>query len=161
MKEESLFQHMRFVRRRTLAALDATTEEAAGQTPQGFLNNIRWNLGHIYVSQENLLQRFLGEDPELPKTYLSLFNGGTSPEEWPENVPSLIELRGYLEEQTERMIHQFQGRLDEEGEKPFDLGGGVVFRTLDEVVNFSLWHEGLHQGTISAQKRAQGIKALF
>ncbi|WLR46662.1 hypothetical protein LC065_13925 [Halobacillus litoralis] len=41
------------------------------------------------------------------------------------------------------------------------LVGGIVFRTLDEVLNFTIWHEGLHQGTISAMKRAQGIENLF
>ncbi|MGR9049832.1 DinB family protein [Halobacillus faecis] len=161
MKEESLFQQMRFVRKRSLAALDATTEGMADAKPDGFLNNIRWNFGHIFVSQENLLARFSGEDAHLPEGYIHLFNGGTSPDEWPEDVPRLPDLRKDLESQTERLIQTYQGRLSEEGEKPFDLGGGIVFRTLDEVLNFTIWHEGLHQGTISAMKRAQGIENLF
>ena len=161
MKEESLFQQMRFVRRRTLASLDATTEEVADITPEGFLNNIRWNLGHIYVSQESLLARFSGTDAQLPDKYHQLFNGGTSPAEWPETIPSLQELRQRLELQTERLIDTYEGRLFEEGEEPFNLGGGVVFRTLDEVLNFTVWHEGLHQGTISALKRSQGVEKLF
>ncbi|MYL71836.1 DinB family protein [Halobacillus litoralis] len=161
MKEESLFQQMRFVRKRSLAALDATTEEIADAQPFGFVNNIRWNFGHIFVSQENLLARFTGEEVVLPEGYMHLFNGGTSPGEWPEEVPRLSELRKELETQTERLIHTYKGRLSEVGEKPFDLGGGIVFRTLDEVLNFTIWHEGLHQGTISALKRAQGVENLF
>ncbi|MYL48373.1 DinB family protein [Halobacillus litoralis] len=161
MKEESLFQQMRFVRKRSLAALDATTEEVADAKPEGFLNNIRWNFGHIFVSQENLLARFTGEEAFIPEGYIQLFNGGTSPDEWPEEVPRLSDLRKELESQTERLIQTYEGRLSEEGEKPFDLGGGIVFRTLDEVLNFTIWHEGLHQGTISAMKRAQGVENLF
>ncbi|MBX0356128.1 DinB family protein [Halobacillus sp. Nhm2S1] len=161
MKEESLFQQMRFVRKRSLASLDATTEEVADAKPEGFLNNIRWNFGHIFVSQENLLARFTGEEAHMPEGYIQLFHGGTSPDEWPEEVPRLADLRKELESQTERLIQTYGGRLSEEGEKPFDLGGGIVFRTLDEVLNFTIWHEGLHQGTISALKRSQGVENLF
>lgn len=161
MREESLIQHMRFVRKRTLASLDATTEEMADHKPAGFLNTIRWNFGHIYVSQEKLMATFMGEEPALPGEYVLLFNGGTSPDEWPEQVPSLEQLRHELHAQTERLIDAYQGRLSEEGKEPFNLGGGVVFHTLDEVLNFTIWHEGLHQGTISALKRAQGIENLF
>ncbi|WLR46661.1 DinB family protein [Halobacillus litoralis] len=73
MKEESLFQQMRFVRKRSLAALNATTEEIADAKPEGFLNNIRWNFGHIFVSQENLLARFTGgRSPSARRIYPSI-----------------------------------------------------------------------------------------
>ncbi|REJ09009.1 DinB family protein [Halobacillus trueperi] len=97
MKEESLFQQMRFVRKRSLAALDVTTEEVADAKPEGFLNNIRWNFGHIFVSQENLLARFTGEEAHMPEGYIH------------------------------RLIQTYQGRLSEEGESPLTLVGESFF----------------------------------
>ncbi|KGP74067.1 DinB family protein [Pontibacillus yanchengensis] len=156
-----LFQQLSFVRMRTLAALDATREDMADVQPEGFQNTIRWNLGHIYTAQENLIHRFIGEEPTLPAHYVELFNANTNPSMWEASPPSLQELRENLAEQTERLKQTFQGRLYEEGDKPFQLGENVTFTTLAEIVNFTIWHEGLHQGTITALKRAQGEEQLF
>lgn len=161
MNEEMLFQQMEFVRMRTLAALDATSEEIADGQPEGFANNIRWNFGHIYVAQENLIHRFIGLEPQLSDEYKSWFNGGTSPNSWTTTPPTLEEIRSKLAEQTDRIQETIQGRLDEKGGKPFNLGNGIVLTTLAEVLNFSIWHEGLHQGTITAMQRAQGVEQLF
>jgi uncharacterized damage-inducible protein DinB len=165
MNEQMVFQQMDFIRMRTLAFLDATTEEQADQMPEGFRNSIRWNLGHILLSQENLLYSFAGENERkgIPAHYNELFGFNTSPSTWEENgltPPSLKELRDLLEDQPNRVKKVFASRLDEQGEKPFDLGT-VSFTTLGEVLSFANWHEGLHQGTITSIKRVQGVENLF
>jgi uncharacterized damage-inducible protein DinB len=161
MKEEMLFQQMEFIRERTIAALDATTEELADVMPNGFRNSIRWNLGHIFIAQENLLHRFIGEEPGLPEHFLELFQFNTNPTIWEHTPPSLTELRDLLVEQPNKMKDKFTGRLDEVGKKPFNLTDKVQFTTLGEVLSFTNWHEGLHQGTITTIKRAQGIENLW
>ncbi len=77
-----------------------------------------------------------------------------------DSPPSLKELRDLLEDQPKRVKEAYTGRLDEQGEKPFDLGT-VTFTTLGEVLSFANWHEGLHQGTITSIKRVQGVENLF
>lgn len=164
MKEHMLFQQMEFIRMRTLAALDATTEQQADDMPEGFKNSIRWNLGHILLSQENLLFSFVGENDRhsLPTEYGELFGFHTSPHTWNGlTPPALSELREKLEDQPRRMKEVFSGRLDELGEKPFVLGEHTTFTTLAEVLSFTNWHEGLHQGAITAIKRVQGIENLW
>ncbi|NMH70690.1 DinB family protein [Bacillus sp. RO3] len=164
MREHMVFQQMEFIRLRTLAALDATTEQQADDMPSGFRNSIRWNLGHILLSQENILFSFAGENvrKSLPPEYGELFGFNTSPETWNGlTPPSLKELREKLEEQPRRVKEVFSGRLDEVGEKPFVLGEHTSFTTLGEVLSFANWHEGLHQGTITSIKRVQGIESLW
>ncbi|MBM7585141.1 putative damage-inducible protein DinB [Bacillus pakistanensis] len=161
MKEGMLFQQMEFIRARTIAALDATTEEMADVIPNGFRNSIRWNLGHIYLAQENLLHHFIKEEPILPKHFLELFHFNTDPTIWEHSPPSLTELKGLLEEQPNRVKEKFTGRLDEVGKEPFRLTEKVQFTTLGEVLSFTNWHEGLHQGAITTIKRAQGIENLW
>ncbi|MCA1061024.1 DinB family protein [Rossellomorea aquimaris] len=164
MKEQMLFQQMEFIRMRTLAALDATTEQLADEIPEGFKNSIRWNLGHILLSQENLLYSFVGENDRksLPPEYGELFGFNTSPKTWESlTPPTLSELRDKLEAQPLRIKEAFTGRLDQLGEKPFVLGEHTTFTTLAEVLSFANWHEGLHQGTITSIKRVQGIENLW
>ncbi len=165
MNENVLFKQLDFIRLRTLAFLDATTEEQADVMPEGFRNSIRWNLGHILLCHENLLFSFLGDQDKkaIPEHYDKLFGFHTSPDTWKEenlNPPSLYELRGLLEEQPKRLKEVFGGRLDEEAGKPFNLGS-VTLNTLADVFSFVNWHEGLHQGNITTLKRVQGVEDLF
>ncbi len=158
MNDEMIFQQVRFVRNRTLEALDATTEAMADKMPEGFNNSIRWNLGHIFVTQERLIHGFLQEEPQLPPHYAEWFNANTSPETWDREAPTLNEIREHLAQQPERLEEKFKGRLSVEGPQPFQLGVELTFTTLAEVVSFSNFHEGLHQGTITSLKRAKGAE---
>lgn len=58
MNEEMLFKQMKFIRNRTIAMLDATSEELATEIPQGFRNNLLWNFGHIVVIQEHIISGY-------------------------------------------------------------------------------------------------------
>ncbi len=158
--EELLFKQMQFVRKRTIAALDATTEQLADEMPGDVKNSIRWNLGHIFVSHDTLLYPFIGEAHHIPKQYLELFGMGTSPHEWEAEVPSLQEIREYLVGQPERIQADFAGKLEERVERPFKLGD-YELTTLGELLSFAIWHEGLHQGAINTIKRAVGTEDLW
>ncbi|MGM0843416.1 MAG: DinB family protein [Bacillota bacterium] len=161
MEDSQLFKQMDFIRMRTIAALDNTSEEMADFVPDGFKNSIRWNLGHIFLSSENLIHSFAGKNAHIPEGYQELFGFNTSPDTWESTPPSLPELRNLLSEQPNRLKETFMGRLSEKGEKPFQMTKEISFETLAEVVSFANWHEGLHQGTITTIKRAQGIEDLW
>lgn len=161
MNEEMIFQQMKFIRDRTVAQLDATSEEIVHVIPKGFKNNLLWNFAHIFVSQDYLLYSFLNEKHQIPEHYIELFRMGTSPTNWTNEPPTLAEIRTYLIEQPDRIIETFSGRLHEIGEKPFKLGPTVTFTTLGEVLGFANFHEGTHQGTINSMKRVLGVEDLW
>jgi hypothetical protein len=159
--EKELFNHFHFVRGQTIAALDATTEELADKIPEGFLNNIRWNLGHIYLSLDNLLYSYLGENHTITDEFMEMFQYHTSPKDWDQSkVPSLKQLKDLLIEQENRIKETFTNRVHEQGERVFDLGN-VQLKSLAEVFSFALWHEGRHQGVIIGLKRALGVEDLW
>jgi uncharacterized damage-inducible protein DinB len=161
MDDSQLFKQLDFIRLRTIAALDNTTEEMADFVPGGFKNSIRWNLGHIYFSHENLIHSFAGKKGVIPDGFNELFGFNTSPGQWEAAVPSLKDLRKLLSSQPGRLRDTFMGRLSDKGEKPFRMTRDIAFETLAEVVSFANWHEGLHQGAITTIKRAQGIENLW
>ncbi|MGD6780304.1 DinB family protein [Sutcliffiella horikoshii] len=158
--EEMLFKQMQFVRKRTIAALDATTEHLADEMPGNVKNSIRWNLGHIFVSQDTLLYPFIGEEHHVPKDYLELFAIGSSPHQWKSDPPTLQEIRNFLVEQPIRIQKDFAGKLEERIHQPFKLGE-YELTTLGELLSFAIWHEGLHQGAINTIKRAVGTEDLW
>ncbi|MCA0970789.1 DinB family protein [Halobacillus litoralis] len=147
MNEEQIFQQIQLVRTSTLKEIEGVTEEQADLQPEGFNNTIRWNLGHIYVVQNSLMTRFGGKPVETPQRYLELFAPRTNPADWEGEVPSLDELKKALEEQPGVLKNVLAGQLDDEAAQAF-LG----LPTVGEILNFTLYHEGLHTGGIKALK---------
>ncbi|MGE5702799.1 MAG: DinB family protein [Clostridia bacterium] len=140
------------VRGNTLAYAKHFPPEMTRIVPDGFNNNILWNLGHILTVQEMLL--FFTKEPEhLPQSYLSLFGKDTKPADWPDDVPSVEVIVQHLEEQIGRIKDHFFNRLDENLPQPFKMRGKEI-STYGEMIMFSLYHEGMHTGYMMALKRA-------
>ena len=135
------------VRSLTLSALNSASEEAADIIPNGFHNNIRWNMGHILVTQDFFM--YGPSCPHLPASYPALFAPGTKPANWEGDIPSLATLAAQLEEQKTRIQEEFAGRLDEKLPQPFQLGKKGTMNTVGELLTFSLFHEGMHMNTFS------------
>ncbi|MCF6136291.1 DinB family protein [Pseudalkalibacillus berkeleyi] len=161
MENQALLQMFNFSRSNTLAGLKATTEEQALQVPEGFNNSILWNLGHVYLAVEGIMARLDKKDPEVPEEYNDFFGHATSPSTWEKEPPALTELADDLESQIERVEMLYGDKLDEKLAEPFKLNERTVFETYGEVLNFMIWHEGYHLGTINGIKRAIGIKDLW
>jgi len=149
MNEEMIFKQINLVRQSTSDELKDLTEEQADQIPEGFRNNIRWNLGHIYTVQNALLSKFGGKDVDMDPRYLQLFAPGTKPTDWKGDVPTLDELKETLEKQPEQLKNALIGQLDEKAAQEFNSLSSV-----GEILNFTLYHEGLHMGTIKAFKKS-------
>lgn len=138
----------------TLTMINHLKEEQIDIVPDGFNNNIRWNIGHILVAQDYLLY---GRDQAaniVKPGYVELFNQGTKPADWTGEVPSLATLAADLEAQMSRIEKDFGHRWDEKLPKPFILRPGTEMTTYGEVMIFTLYHEGWHVGYIQSLKRA-------
>ncbi|WP_047152088.1 DinB family protein [Aneurinibacillus tyrosinisolvens] len=148
-----LFKQLEFIRSRTLSAVEGVNENVIDAIPDGFNNNIRWNLGHLYLVSERFSFHFAQEPMELPGYFPDLFGGGTKPSEWNAQPPSMNELTQMLREQPGRIQAVLKNRLNEEVAKPFTTGSGLTLNTIGEFVNFTLYHEGMHFNTVNILKR--------
>ncbi|GIP39835.1 hypothetical protein J31TS4_31150 [Paenibacillus sp. J31TS4] len=148
MDDQLIFQQLKLNRSRTLEAAASVTEEEADRIPNGFNNNIRWQLGHILTTQERMAFRFIGEPLGLPEELTGLFVNGTKPADWTSAPPDLATLRRLLEEQPERIRERLQGRLQTPLTLPFK-----DFTALEEALVFSIGHEAMHAGFLKALHR--------
>ena len=160
LEDKQLIQQYTFWRYRTIQSLDATTEEQSDMLPAGFTNTVRWNLGHVLVTVEFVLNRFAKVENFLPDNYARLFKAGTRPNEWTEEPPSLTELKQYLLEQI-KQVQELEGQLNESVATEFSIGSYLTLETIGELLLFLMNHENLHLGTINGIKRASGIKELW
>ncbi len=93
------------------------------------------------------------EDYEMvnPK-WLPFFVTGTSPNSWESEVPSNEVILTALTEQKERIIKAFEGKSEESIKEPIKMGVHTM-STFGDIVQFVVWHEGVHAGIIEGLNR--------
>lgn len=151
--DQIVFKQLEFVRHLTINAVEGISEKKLDIIPEGFNNNLRWNLGHIYLIQEKFAFHYAGEPMKSPANFDRLFAKGTKPVDWNEEPPKLEVLLDMLAEQPKRIQESLQNRLDELVTEPFTTGSGLTLSTRGEFLNSTLYHEGIHFNTINILKR--------
>ncbi|MDP4160037.1 MAG: DinB family protein [Bacillota bacterium] len=151
--KEFLFNQLKVVRSNTINAVQEISESRADLIPVGFNNNIRWNLGHVYLVQEKFAFEFAQEPMQLPEKFPDLFGRETKPADWKVQPPSLTDLIGLLENQTNRIKDKLNDRLYEAVSNPLTMPSGLTLKTIGEFLTFSMYHEGMHVQTIKMLKR--------
>jgi len=149
-----IFQQLRFVRENTINFVTEINDEASLFIPEGFNNNIKWNIGHIYVVQEKFAYYFIKEKMIMPNNFSELFTTGSSPTNWGNQaLPTISELIQLLKNQIDRIEQAFEFRLKEVIEKPFTTSTGLTLSKVEELLSFCLYHEGMHFATIKSFQR--------
>lgn len=134
-----LFTQLETYRNELLAVLEGVTEEMAEMIPPGFRNNIRWNMGHVYLDQFFWIAALTKDMGDVPPAYQNWFGFGTSPSEFTEETPSFKELKQLLETQPKTIKETYGNRLEEEF-PPTEMG----MHTLEQVLIRTIFHEGMH-----------------
>jgi uncharacterized damage-inducible protein DinB len=151
--ENYIFKQLRFVRNNTMKQVEGLSDEMSHLIPEGFNNNIKWNLGHILVVQEKFPLQLIGEEMKIPKTFAEIFGPGTKPVNWGERVPSIDEIIQLLTSQISRIEQTVGSRLEESFEKPFVTSAGLELVTVEQSLSFCLYHEGMHFNAMKSIKR--------
>lgn len=147
-RHEVLFNQLESYRSYILGVLENVTVEEAEVIPKGFNNNIRWNLGHIYLDQYLWIQAVTKEKAGVPEQFQAWFGYGTSPANFTSETPTIDELKNLLKEQPAQIKAQYGERLEEEF-PPTEMG----MHTIEQVLVRTIFHEGMHLQTILDLKK--------
>jgi hypothetical protein len=140
---------LNFARIYTQGRLQSIKPEQWDIQPEGMNNTIRWNVGHIFVSFENFVQRVLPDYEQIHPEWGPLFKGGTKPADWTVEPPSNEELLAALASQPERVKGVLNGKLNQPLPEVMKIGTLHEMATVEAVIQFAIWHEGIHAGVIS------------
>lgn len=92
-RQENLFEQLAHYRSELLHFLEHVSEEEANIIPTGFHNNIRWNLGHLYLDQYLWIEALTKEKDTELNVFIKWFGFGTSPNHFDKETPTLEELK--------------------------------------------------------------------
>lgn len=142
---------LRRVRQSLDAAVDDLPPEAWHAVPDGFQNNVLWNVGHVVVTAELLTYGRAGLDLPSSPALVAACRKGTSPDAWAA-PPDTAEVRRRLAASPDQIEADYRaGRF--QTYDPYTTTPGVVLGSVEDALRFVLFHEGLHLGTVRALRR--------
>lgn len=151
-RQEVLFTQLETYRNEILDVIKTVSDEEAEIIPNGFNNNIRWNLGHIYLDQYLWIQAVTKENANVPEAFQDWFGYGTSPANFTDETPSLDALINLLKKQPFQIKDTYGERLEEEF-PPTEMG----MHTIEQVLIRTIFHEGMHLQTILDIKKCMKL----
>ncbi|WMI66520.1 DinB family protein [Aestuariibaculum sp. YM273] len=133
--------------------LENSSLEDLNKIPEGFNNNIIWNIGHIVVTQQLLAYKLSGLPMMIDEVLISKYMKGTKPES-DVSQDEVNEIKTLLFSTLEKTKED----LDNDVFKTFNSytvsTTGNTLNTIEDAFDFILFHEGMHLGYVMALVRA-------
>lgn len=148
---EVVFNIWRTNRSLYLKFLERYSLEQLNHIPEGFKNNMIWNIGHIIVAQQGLIYRLSNLPMYIPMDLYDKYKNGSFPtgETTQEEVDELKDLLMSLIDKTEA---DFKANKFTEFH-PYQTLTGFMLSSFEETIQFNNYHEGLHLGVIMSLRK--------
>lgn len=127
--------------------------EDLNKIPEGFNNNIIWNIGHILVTEQLLAYKLSGLPMLIDDELVNSYRKGTKPEKFisQEEVNKIKTLLFSTIEKTEA---NYKAGVFKTYQEYTVSTTGNTLTNIEEALQFILFHEGMHLGYILALCRA-------
>ncbi|MBS1571145.1 MAG: DinB family protein [Bacteroidetes bacterium] len=146
------FSAHRQTRKNLLEILQNTSTEDLLHIPDGFNNNIYWNIAHCVATQQ-LLHYYLSDNPfRIDKFWVETYKKGTLPKL--DVSATEIEDLGFLLIETSKILMKDYDAGFFPEYTTYTTSFGIDLKNIQDAIIFNNMHECLHYGYILAQKRA-------
>lgn len=132
--------------------LQKTPQEDLFRIPEGFNNNIWWNIAHVVVTPQLLMYGLSGREFTIEKELIDKYRKGTFPEGEP-TKEEMEKIDAYLFSTVKHIQLDYEhGRFKNFQE--YMTTPKIALSTPEDAIAFNVFHEGLHLGAILALKKA-------
>ncbi len=145
------FEVLKKSRELVIHLIQGLTKEQLHKIPEGYNNNIAWNVAHLVVTQQLLHYKLSGLSCLVPDDLIDKYRKGTKPTEvfedeaWEEVLDLLLGLPDTLKEDFEAGV--FKEYIS------YKTSTGYVLNSFERAVCFNNLHEGIHIGVIMALRK--------
>ena len=142
----------RQVRENLQEILRKTSLEELTMIPDGFNNNIFWNIAHCVATQQLLHYYLSGNEFVIDTVWIENYKKGTLPnlDISQEDVQNLDFI---LIETSKVLVKNYDEGIFSDY-RPYSTSFGLDLKKIQDAIIFNNMHESLHYGYVMAQKRA-------
>ena len=145
------FEINRFSRNVLLALTQDLTAQQYNTIPKGFNNNIAWNLGHILITQQMLTHGLAGVPFTVDTALVATFGkGSTCRTNY--NLKEIEAVKDAFLSALEATEKAYKNGIFK-NYKTYTTSQGFSLNTIEDGIEFSNFHEGMHLGIIMALKK--------
>ena len=130
--------------------LENNSLENLNKIPEGHKNNIIWNIGHILVTEQLLAYRLSGLSTLVSDDLIEKYKKGTKPE-GRVTQEEVNEIKDLLVPTIERTIADYKNNKFQNFNEYTVSTTGNTLKTIDDSLEFILFHEGMHMGIVMSQ----------
>ncbi len=135
------------------AFLDKLSLDDLNKIPDGFKNNIIWNIGHIVVTEQLLLYRLSGLPIMVSEEMIEKYGIGTKPEKYV-TQKEVDEISKMLFSTIKKTQEDYNNNKFVNYKEYTVSTTGNTLRNIDDAISFALFHEGMHFGYILALRKS-------
>ncbi|GAL68317.1 DinB family protein [Jejuia pallidilutea] len=121
--------------------------------PNGFNNNIIWNIGHIVVTEQLLAYKLSGLESSLSDEMINNYRKDSKPN-GDVSQGEVDEIKGLLTSTLEKTKEDYYDDVFEKYNAYTVSTTGNTLSNIDEALQFVAIHEGLHYGYVLALLKA-------
>ncbi|WP_264535428.1 DinB family protein [Flavobacterium sp. N1736] len=146
-----VFEVQKTIREILLKVLDNHSLEQLNKIPDGFSNNLIWNIAHCISSQQVLIYKLSGLTPIVSEEFIAKYRKGTKPE-GDVSQAEVDEIRVLLSTTVDQVQKDFAANVFVHYTE-YATSLGYTLKNVDGALNYNNYHEGIHTGVIMSIRK--------
>lgn len=148
-----IFEVLPNTRKYLHSVLENNSLEDLNKIPEGFNNNIIWNIAHVIVSQQILVYKLSGLPLMVSDELVEKYRKGSKPDA-PVTLSEVEEIKGLLFSPIQKTREDYYNGVFKKYHEYVVVTTGNTLKSVEDALQFTAFHEGLHIGYIMALLRA-------
>ena len=146
------FEILKNTRNNCLNIISNLSTNQLNKIPEGFNNNIIWNVGHMVVTQQLLVYKLSGIQPKIEESLIEKFKKGTQPTGSIEET-EIEEIKKLMTQTLDWLKDDYENNIFKSYSE-YQTSYNAILKSVDEAITFNNIHEGLHFGYIMAMRKS-------
>ncbi len=135
--------------------IEKTPLDLLAVIPDGFRNNIYWNIAHVVATQQLLIYGLSNTDFRVNRDWIDKFRKGTMPAE-PPTESDIAQLSELLMQTVDWAQEDYKkGVFNAFNE--YTTSTKVTIKSIEDAIAFNIFHEGYHLGAVVSLQKVLGI----
>lgn len=147
----SVFEVQKTIREVLLKVLENHSLEQLNKIPEGFSNNLIWNIAHCVASQQVLIYKLSGLPTIVSEEFITKYRKGTKPE-GDVSQTEVDEIRTLLSSTLDQVQKDYTNNIFVTYTE-YLTSMGFLLKDIDGALSFNNYHEGIHTGIIMSIRK--------